>query len=223
MHAAFETTPHVFLASRVAGDIATLRGMNVPPDRIWAVEADRDQCLPLFERQEREKFKLFCMKVETLVEGRPKVKFRSTYLDFCGNLEGEAKVIRRVVPHLPRHSVLSVTLFLGREHDKPEDREDALHALINKCTDQPVTVIQEILYVSSLGATKASPMGTWTFYLGPPASKAKMRFNLHACRPHEMQRLATTPSAINAIWQTQLKIAVNRSKGAVKANLTRAA
>lgn len=217
----FKSTPHVFLASRIAGDVATLRGMMVPPAHIWAVENQRVEFEKLFDRCEREGFHLYTEKIESVVASNADANIRSVYLDYCGNLDGTAVTTRRVVAQLPAHSVLSVTLFLGRERAKPESRENALLRLIREHTRHQVTVVQSVLYLSTTDDFKVSPMGTWTFYIGPASSQAKMRFDLHEYSCDDLRHLSA--DAVRVLWQGRLKLAENRSKGAVKANLTRAA
>ena len=211
----FKTSPHIFLASRIAGDVQVLRDMGVPPSHIWAVEKDRAQYEPLLERREKEGFKLFPQKVESVIYGHTNSDLRSVYLDFCGNLQGTASTIRRVAPCLPADSVLTVTLFLGREHDRPENREAALLRGVQKSAHHGATLVQSILYSSiTEGNLKGSPMGTWTFYLGHLPSRSKMRFDLHGVKN-------LSPDAVDSLWLEQVKRAEARSKGATQANITR--
>lgn len=222
--ATFKATPHVFLASRVAGDVATLQDMGVPPKHIWAVEKDRGQYQQLLQRRKEEGFCLFPEKVEAVMRKHTASNIRSVYLDYCGNLDGTASTTRRVVARLPSHSALSVTLFLGREHEQPEDREVALLRSIRDQSPHQVTVVQSILYTSSyFDTTKSSPMGTWTFYIGPMNSRARMRFNLNVYSSDEVKQLSATPDAVTDLWLATLKRTKTRSKAAAKANVTRAA
>ena len=217
---AFKTTPHVFLASRVAGDVSTLLSMDVPRDNIWAVEKDHVQYQQLLERRKKEGFRLFPQKVETVVESRGVASsIRSTYLDYCGNLEGTANTTRRVVAQLPPHSVLSVTLFLGREHTLSQNREVTLLRNIREHTPHAVTLVQSILYRSADEDHKGAPMGTWTFYLGPCSSRSRMNFDLTRQSLEEMHAL--TANKVTTLWRAQVEKALNRSKAAKQANVTR--
>lgn len=219
---AFKTTPHVFLASRVAGDVDTLRDLGVPGHNIWAVEKDREQYEPLLERYKREGFRLFPQKVETLMSARA-AEVRSVYLDYCGNLQGTARTTRRVVATLPEGSAVSVTLFLGREHERPGDREAGLLQQFRESTAHQVTLVQSISYLSyhSADGPFGTPMGTWTFYLGPLMSRSKMRFDLYSNTNAEIQGLASTPGAAAELWAAHLKRAEARCLAARKANQAR--
>lgn len=221
--AAFKTTPHTFLASRVGGDIATLREMGAPGTNIWAVEKEREEYRPLLERRKQEGFRLFTRKIELVAASHPE-GLRSVYLDYCGNLNGTAGTTRRIVTLMPRDSALSVTLFLGREHERPENREAALLDQIRARTAHSVTVVQSVLYASSSeGSSFGSPMGTWTFYIGPSASRSKMRFDLRGLDHAAIKRLASTPNASADLWRAHLGQSLIRRRAAVKANGTRAA
>lgn len=196
----FKSSPHVFLASHVAGDVDILRDMGVSSDRIWAVEKDREQWQRLLERREREGWQLFPQKIEVVILRHPNAGIRSVYLDYCGNLEGTARPTHKVVGRLPTGSVVSVTLFLGREqHALPEDRETALLEHIRKATQHPVTLVQSILYISSSEDRHGSPMGTWTFFIGAMAKRPVMRFDLRKHTPAEIESLAT-PGATVDLW-----------------------
>jgi hypothetical protein len=217
----FKASPHVFLASRVAGDVATLSGMGVPSSHIWAVEKEREQYQHLLARRKREGFRLFPQKIETVMTSHTDANIRSVYLDYCGTVFGTASTTRRVVSLLPSCSVLSVTLFLGREHVRPGDREAVLLRQVRDATVHQVTVVQSVLYASSPdGSPFGSPMGTWTFYVGPSTSRSKMRFDLRGANT-DVKRLATTSGAVADFWQAHLTRADVRCKAAVKANQTR--
>lgn len=216
----FLNTPHVFLASRCAGDVDTLLGMKVPPENVWAVEKDRDEYEHLFERQDRQKFSLYTEKVE-LVAARFKSELRSVYLDYCGNLQGTKGTTARVVSRLPPRTALSVTVFLGREHNAPVDREAALLQEIRAHTHHAVTLVQSVLYVSLDSATYSSPMGTWTFYLGPWPSRSKMQFDLTSYSTGELKRLVSSQGLVSSLWEEKLAVCQIRSRAATQANITR--
>jgi hypothetical protein len=213
----FKKTPHIFLASRFAGDVTTLKDMGVAGPNIWAVEKDEEQYVPLFDRCKLEGFHVYPQKVETVIAGHPTSNIRSVYLDYCGNLQGTRGTTRRVVSLLPAGSVLSVTLFLGRELERPEDRESALLRYIRQHTQHQTTVVQSILYPSNHQKdNKASPMGAWTLYLGPLASRAKMRFDLHQYSSSEVEAFDAVE-----LWHERKERSKSRSLAAVRANLTR--
>jgi hypothetical protein len=219
----FTASSHAFLASRVAGDVATLQGMGVPNPQIWAIEKERKQYEELLDRRKREGFRLFTEKIETVMgtASRLTPEVRSVYLDYCGTVFGTAKTTRRVVGFLPAGSALSVTLFLGREHERPEDREAVLLHQIQEHTRHRVSLAQSIFYWSFPdGGRLGPPMGTWTFFIGPRLSRSKMRFNLHDYTADEIQQLAA-PEAALRLWRSHLARATIRSRAAVRANITR--
>lgn len=198
---AFTSSPHVFLASRIAGDIKALRDMGVPAANVWAVEKDREQYQQLFERRRKEGFRLFTEKIETTMTGHRDAGVRSVYLDYCGNIHGTANTTRRVIALLPKGSVLSITLFLGREHHPiPKDRETALLTQLRDNTAHPVTLVQSIYYHSYSSETMGSPMGTWTFQIGPSTVPA-VRLDLRGHSTGETRRLAETPAEVERLWQ----------------------
>jgi len=216
----FATHPHVFLASRCAGDVNTLLAMGVPAENVWAVEKDHNEYRHLLDSQEKQKFTLYTEKVELVAQRFPS-KLHSVYLDYCGNLEGTRRTTERVVSRLPARTALSVTLFLGREQNTPEDREAALFQKIRQSTEHVVTLVQSVLYVSLDTTTYHSAMGTWTFYLGPWASRSKMKFNLTTYSTKDLKQLSSDPVAVADLWKEKLLAAKVRSKAAVKANQTR--
>lgn len=217
----FEASPHVFLASRYAADVTTLFGMGVRPSNVWAVEKERDQYKHLLTRQKEEEFFLYTEKVEDLIQRQA---VQSLYLDFCGNLEGTAKTTSNVVSRLPSHTALSITLFLGRELDKPESREAALTKIVRQHAQHQVTLVQSVLYKSTLeNVDHGSPMGTWTFYLGSCLSRSRMRFDLTKTTNRDLTSLLKSPEAVEDLWNKQRLVAKSRSDAAVRANVTRRA
>lgn len=218
----FISTPHVFLASSVAGDVDTLRGMSVPMDKIWAVEKERAQYEGLLGRQGKEGFWLFTEKVETVVERHTATTaLRSIYLDHCGTLPGTESTRRRVVSQLLPGSVLSVTLLLGREHEKAEDREAALLQSIKKHTRHKVTLVQSIHYTSISESSIGLAMGIWTFYIGAHESRTKMRFDLRQHSNDKLKELAASLRQILSIWGSCEELAEKRTQAAARANETR--
>jgi len=217
----FKAVPHVFLASRIAGDVGTLQSMGVPALNIWAVEKDRRQYRPLLERRKKEGFRLFPQKIESFLGSHPEIQ--SVYLDYCGNLQGTSKVTRRVVSQLPKGSALSITLFLGREHECPEDREADLVQQVRESTRHPVTVVQSIFYLSFHNPDEpfGVPMGTWSFFIGGRDSRSRMRFDLHEFTHTEIKNLTTEPGKVRLLWQSRLKQAEVRRLAAIKANRSR--
>lgn len=182
--AIFHAIPHLALASRVAGDVQTLLDMGVRPTHVCMVEKDPKECEPLRARQALEGFRLFTFKIEIAVvtgiiaAGFKPEDLRSVYLDYCGNIQGTRSTTRRVVERLPAGSVLSITVFLGREHVCPEDREADLLQQVSSHTPHGVTLTQAILYTSSFaGSTQGTAMGTWTFFVGPLPPTEVARFD----------------------------------------------
>ena len=214
---AFRRVPHVFLASRIAGDVEALRGMGVAPDKIWAVESDAVEYEQLFDRHKKEKFRLFTRKVEEVLDddNNKAECFQSVYLDFCGNIQGTARTRRRVVSKLPAGSVLSITNFLGRETEHVENRETALLADVRKHTLHPVSLVQSVSYTST-NDMKGSAMTTWTFVLGTTPSRGKIRFDLN---PYKGSLLGV--DEVKEIWQSGVEASESRSLAACQANATR--
>jgi hypothetical protein len=215
----FFDTPHAFLASRVAGDAETLLTMGVPALNIWAVDKDETEVNHLLKQN--PDWRVFDLKVENVIEQHAVTSpiaphgVRSVYLDFCGNLQGMAQPIRRVLAPLSANSVVSITLFLGREQTSlDEAREALLLRQIQEYTPHRVTLVQSVHYQSSSG----KPMETWTFALGNIPSRSKMRFDLAGV---DVSTLAASPSAIQAMWEEEKLRAERRSLGAVKANQSR--
>ena len=173
---AFGRTEHVFLASKHAGDVDVLTALGAPASRIVAVESNEDQYIPLLDRQKKEGFKLYTTRIERMIED---VSTRSVYLDFCGNLIGARHPTAAVVKYMPARSVLSVTLLTGREKSRPANREESLTKLIRSNTSHRVTLVQRVMYQSTVADSFGVPMATWTFYLGPIESRAKMTFDMH--------------------------------------------
>jgi hypothetical protein len=200
----FKTTPHMFLASREAGDVNVLRELGVPVLNIYAVEKERGEFEHLFDRQEREGWRLFTQMVEAVLARHVGKGIFSVFLDYCGNLDGTAETTRQVLALLPVNSVLTITLFLGREQIETGDREAALFRFLREHTQHQVTLVQSVLYTSGDATKKWSPMGSWTFYIGPLPSRAKMRFNLSAYPFNEVQRLAASPEAVTDLWGAHL-------------------
>jgi len=208
----FLRTPHVFLASRIAGDIDTLHDLKVPKGSIWAVERDPGQYRVLLGQ--RLKSRVFPQNVETVMERYASTdKIRSVYLDYCGNLIGMAKTTKRVISQLSEGSVVSITLFLGRELKLKEDRETALLRQVREATKHRVTLLQSIRYRST-DDKLGSMMCTWTFAIGGHPSRSKMRFDL-------TQELPSTEVDAATMWKQAKDLAAKRSRAAVKANITR--
>lgn len=180
----FHRTPHVFLASQFAGDVGHLIGMGVDPDRVWAVENNHATVSALIPMQQRIGFRLFSQNVQDTLFHQKGIK--SLYLDFCGHLKGRdtRNAIRESVAQLDQGSVVSITLFRGRESGVAKDREERLIKLLGQSTRHTVTLVQAVSYMSADSHTKGSPMSTWTFIfqdrdttvqrveLGMPSEKA---------------------------------------------------
>lgn len=172
----FLTVPHAFLASRHAGDIGCLDQFAVLRSQMWAVDKDPNQYRELGEKAANLGFQLFTRPIEQVAANHP---LSSVYLDYCGNLNGSRRSISQVVRHLPPHSVVSVTLFIGREQDKLdslEAREKPLRELMR--AKHGASLAQFVYYHSDDDGVHGSPMGTWTFYLGQLPSRGKMKFDL---------------------------------------------
>lgn len=212
LKAAFRRTPHVFLASRVAGDIDVLHDLKVPKESIWAVEKDPEQYRSLLRKNPASR--VFAQNVATLIETyATSDQIRSVYLDYCGNLDGVAKTNQRVISELPRNSVVSITLFLGRERGLRESRETVLLRQVRQATRHRVTLLQSIIYMSSDEESIGSVMGTWTFAIGGSPSRSKMRFDLIRTPLSEADAAST--------WQSSRALALKRSRAAIQANITR--
>jgi hypothetical protein len=220
--ARFGSVDHVFLASAVAGDVNTLRALGVEPRRVWAVEKDREQYRQLFARRKAEGFRLFTCPIEDLVErcsapGRG----NSIFLDLCGNIQGTAKTIARVIAQTRLGDVISITLFQGREQEPVGDREAALLKLVRLHTKNPITLLQSVYYMSANEGSKGSLMCVWTIFIGKGPSRSKMRFDLTGYDREVVMALASSDEAIRTLWSEHLSKAERRSQAAVLANVTR--
>ena len=216
----FESSPHAFLASRYGGDIPILIGMGVQPHNVYAIEKEWSQYKHLIDRQEVEGFSLYTEKVESVIRDNP---VQSVYLDFCGNIQGMSEATAKVVKCLPSHTALSITLFIGREHGKVDDREGVLLKLVRAHTKHQVTLVQSVSYRSSYGKDLGSLMGTWTFYLGRSVCRAKMRFDLTKMSDGHLNSIVSSPEGVKTFWSKQRSTAKNRSLGAFRANVARGA
>lgn len=175
-----DLTSHVFLGSRCVGDVQTLKELGIPSGRIWAVESDYREYRELYESVKSGEFKLWTDDVVDVVGEHT----RSVYLDFCGNLFGEGTTIRRVARRLSAGTVLSITLYLGREQQKCESREDLLLEILRSSTDLHVTLLQEIQYISEGEGMHPTRMGTWTvLFTGKPHAIKPQRLDLTRDRP----------------------------------------
>lgn len=202
----FSQLPHVFLASKYACDIDMLSSMKVPLRNIWAVEKDSEQYRSL---RDKGNIKIYTMSIEEVSNKYPQ-HMRSVYLDFCGNLQGARKTINKVINNVPPNSVVSITLFKGREYKMKGKREANLLKIIGESSKHPYHLVQKIAYKSTTEKSKGSLMQTWTIYFGSLEHSCGMKFDL-----------TTIDKKVNVqkLWQT----AKNRSYGAVKANIPRKA
>ena len=215
----FVTNPNVFLASRIGGDIDTLLEMGVSPDCVWAVEFSREQCEPLFAKAKKKGFRVFLEKIQAVVERLAESEsIRSVYLDYCGNLCGTRSSTQRVMVKMAPGSVVSITLFLGRELDGTVDREAALIKQLRAATKHRVTLVQSIRYMSDDEASKGSAMQTWTFFIGDIPSRSKLRFDLTKL---DVSTLAKSEKEVRKLWLMAKKVADVRSAAAVLANINR--
>lgn len=196
--ARFYETPHAFLASRIVGDVRPLLAMGVPEDWIWAIDSDPIEFKYVIELARAQGYSAFGDSVEIVTE-RFAGEISSLYLDFCGNLQGSAKVLRRVLPTLPAECVVTVTLFLGREQYNVGDREVALLRQMRVGAKHHVELVQSVAYSSG------SPMMTWTFYLGKHYAKGTMRFDLNCIMPDKLAELADSEDATRALWLAELE------------------
>jgi hypothetical protein len=218
--ATFYNAPHVFLASRYAGDVATLKDLGVPMHNVWAVENDQNQYRHLFDRQEAERFALFTEDVENVLQWSDK-PLPSVYLDLCGNLQGTVECIAKVVSRMKNHAALSVTLFNGREADKPQDREAALTKRVKDHTEQQVTLVQQTHYRALDKTNHGASMSTYTYYFGQAYSRATLKFDLTQIPVADLRTITKSPSLVSEIWESQLRLSKTRSRAAVQANVTR--
>ncbi len=212
----FALTPHVFLASRVAGDVVDLRTLNVKPDNIWAVDVDPTACRALYPRM-REGFRVFNKSVEVLLENPPRTRhpIRSVFLDFCGTMDGRSRTtIDRVLQRLPRGSALTITQIRGRERETIRNRSRYMTDLVTSSTSQPTSLVQTVTYQSSQHA----PMGIWTFYVGSPVP-LRADFDISRYERAQIDDL-TNMAKCRAFWLAGSK-AKNAHEAALKANATR--
>jgi len=213
----FNKTPHVFLASRVAGDVGELRNLGIKPDDVWAVDADPQACRALYTRMDRECFRVFNKPVEILLENPPRTAhpIRSVFLDFCGTMDGRSKTtVDRVLKRLPVGSVVTITQMRGRERETIRNRDRYMRALVEASAAHPVSLVQTIAYQSS----KRSPMGVWTFYLGSPVPFVT-KVDISRYTKTQVTGL-TTEGACRSFWQAASKTS-SPHEAAVKANATR--
>lgn len=212
-------TPHVFLASRIAGDVGTLLMMGVLPDHVWAVDIDKAQCEYLWGLRDTKGVRVINRNVASVVEKHAlSDNIRSVFLDYCGNIHGTKKTTQRVVAKLLPGSVVSITLMRGRETDGTTDREGALKAMLQEASPYRVTLVQTVSYMSEDGTSKGSAMETWTFYIGPLKSRSKTRFDL---TKEDLVGLAASEKATRDLWEARHKQSAKRSQAAVQANITR--
>lgn len=224
LEVSFQETPHVFLASRVGGDINTLMSMGVVSDQIWAVDKDRKQCVPLYHRMGRQGFRVFNRKVEDVVDDFSVSNgIRSVYLDFCGTLDGEMQAtLQRVVPRMRAGSVVSVTFIRGREQLEIRNREAFLLRLIQGASRHRVSLSQVITYMSNNSDGKGSPMATLTFYVGKKATTVS-RFDLTGHSELDLAQLAASKSTCRKLWAAECARAAKGRRAALKAWATRRA
>lgn len=210
----FRQTPHVFLASKVGGDIQVLLDLHVEPDMIWAVDHDRDVVVVLLEKRKKQKqpFRVFGLPIQTVFRGSEAAKFtiRSVYLDLCGNLESKntRQAIQSVVKKLPPLSIISITLFRGRERvgERFKDREAALTQLVRSHSSHPVTLIQTIVYMSRDKTTKGSPMEVWSFVIGAKTRHKVKRYNLDKPvnqKSRDRSKISPRSLAAYKAWETR--------------------
>lgn len=129
-----------------------------------------------------------------------------------------SKPIRRVVSQIQEGSVLSITLFLGREHQAPADREATLIRHLREHAKAPVTLVQSVAYTST-SMTKGSNMKTWTFFIGARSSRSKIRFDLKD--RDDLSQLSHSESKTRTFWLDGLDRAEKRIRAALQANVTR--
>jgi hypothetical protein len=178
----FRNTFHPSLASRFAGDVATLRAQGVPADFICAVDYDRNECREIIDRLQSRGVRVFGEDIVSVVTRLACIgEIGSVFLDYMGTFANRRirQTTQTIAAIMPRTSVLSITHLRGRD-GKYEDneRENAITDIVMSSAKFPARLTQSIAYQSRDENSCGSPMLTMTFQIGGSNNVTPERLNL---------------------------------------------
>lgn len=113
---AFSQSHHVFLASRIGGDVSVLSALGVPQTRMWAVERDADAAAEFHQRWPG--VTLFIGDIADVIEHETRAGWKplTVFMDFCAPPCAETiDCVRRVSNAMPEWSTIGMAHMRGRE------------------------------------------------------------------------------------------------------------
>lgn len=172
----FKQNSHLFLSSKVGGDISSLRALSVPYNKIYPTDIDLEEMLLVSDIMEKKGMHPFegC-DISNVVEGLPEVL--SVYLDYTGTCKTYcrdfqekdiANTTKRVVSCVDKGGVVTLTHTRSRDGmSSDEHRRHVITSFVSQHSSYKVTPYEYIQYFSKdLITGKGSPMFTMSFYMG---------------------------------------------------------
>jgi hypothetical protein len=164
----FYTTPHLFLASRIAGDIKPLLAMRVKHANIWLIEKDLLEYSNMSTQIKKDPdYKIFTKDITNVVRKYHIDKsLQSIYLDYCGTIKENWKTSKQVLDCMSPNSVISFTHVKRERGCNQKNRLGLLVSLVKERIKHPVSLIQNIHYQSKDDSSNGSSMMTTSFLIG---------------------------------------------------------
>ena len=167
---------HPFLSGPIGGDASVYLAMGVEPDKIWAIDREKQAYHQCSERWARFGVQCFYQRqgidytlgVAQFV-GRPELELgMAPYLDYCGPMsDATYATTHNVIRRLGWGDVFSITHLRGREVRDIGDRKREDYLLRQIHHRQPQAFLSQCIYYHSKeGDEQGSPMMTLTFGIG---------------------------------------------------------